>query len=133
MMGGRRCIEIATSGRQCGGYAISGSDRCFAHDPTSAVNRDTARRRGGQAGRVITVSESNFPVRCPSDVIALVEATINDVRAGRLDTRVANSVAYLATVAMKGFEQSNVERRLDSLEAVLDPVRQRSIALRKGS
>jgi hypothetical protein len=133
MMGGRRCVEMNSLGQLCGGFAISGSDRCFAHDPGSAVNRDTARRRGGRAGRVMSLPESSIPVRSLNDVIALIEETINDVRAGRVDARVANSVGYLANVAIKGIEQSALERRLDSFESVLEPERQRSISLRRGS
>jgi hypothetical protein len=65
------------------------------------------------------------------DVVTLVETTINDVRAGRVDVRVANAVGYLANVAIKAIEQSDLEARLEALESVLEPERRRSVALRK--
>jgi hypothetical protein len=130
-MSARRCARVHASGRPCGGFAIAGSAYCFAHDPGSAVKRDTARRRGGQAGRVVTLAESNVAVRSLADVVTLVEATINDVRAGRVDVRVANAVGYLANVAIKAIEQSDLEARLEALESVLAPERRRSVALRR--
>jgi hypothetical protein len=130
-MTGQRCAHVHPSGRACGGFAIADSAYCFAHDPGSAVKRDTARRRGGQAGRVVTLAESNVAVRSLGDVVTLVETTINDVRAGRIDVRVANAVGYLANVAIKAIEQSDLETRLEALESVLEPERRRMLALRK--
>jgi len=130
-MGGQRCAHAHPSGKSCGGFAVAGSRFCFAHDPTQAAKRDAARRRGGQAGRVVTLAESSIPVRSLGDVLALVEATINDVRAGRVDVRVANAVGYLANVAMKAIEQSDLEAHLEALESVLEPERRRAVSLRR--
>ena len=120
-----------TGGAACGGYAVDGSAFCFVHDPDQAAKRDDARRRGGQAGRVATLPESAVAVRSLTDVVGLVEETINDVRAGRVDVRVANAVGYLANVAIKAIAQSDVEARLDALESVLEPSRRQAVALRR--
>ena len=130
-MAGRRCAHVHTSGKSCGGFAVAGSAHCFAHDPGLAAKRDEARRRGGQAGRGVTLAESSLPVRSVSDVVALVELTVNDVRCGRVDVRVANAVAYLANVAIKAIEQSDLESRLEALESVLAPERRRAVAHRR--
>ena len=127
-MAGARCAQIHQSGKRCGGYAIAGSAYCFAHAPEQAAKRDAARRRGGQAGRMATVPASAVAVRSLGDVVGLVEATINDVRAGRVDVRIANAVGYLANVAIKAIERSDTEQRLEALEAVLDPDRARAVA-----
>ncbi len=95
----RRCVFQHPSGRQCGGFAVSASAYCFAHDPASARKRDEARRRGGRAGRMITLPAADVAVRSSADVVTVVEATINDVRAGRLDVKIANAVAVLSGVA----------------------------------
>jgi hypothetical protein len=129
-----RCAEIRADGEPCGGFAIAGSRYCFAHDPAQAGKRDLARRRGGQAGRVVTLADvptSRVRVRSIDDVLSLVEATINDVRTGQLDVRVANAVGYLANVAIKAIEQSDLAARLEALEAVLEPERRRAVATRR--
>lgn len=123
LMSGRRCAQMRASGDRCHGFAVAGSTFCFAHDPAQAEKRDDARRRGGQAGRVATLDDSSIPVRTLHDVLGLMETTINDVRAGRVDVRVANAVGYLANVAMKALEQADLEARLEALEAVLEPER----------
>ncbi len=130
-MAGVRCAHVHQSGKRCGGYVIAGSAYCFAHAPEQATKRDDARRRGGQAGRMATVPASAVTVRSLGDVVGLVEATINDVRTGRVDVRIANAVGYLANVAMKAIEQSDMEQRLGALEAVLDPDRARAVARRR--
>jgi len=132
-MGGRRCAQIRAGGVRCNGFAVAGSDSCFAHDPALTEQRDDARRRGGQAGRVATLADSGLPVRTLRDVVGLVETTINDVRAGRVDVKVANAVGYLANVAMKAIEQSGLEARLEALEAVLEPERAERVTRRRAA
>ena len=132
-MAGRRCAYVHGSGKACGGFAIAGSGFCFAHAPEQAAKRDEARRRGGRAGRAVALPESNVTVRSLADVVALVEATVNDVRAGRVDVRVANAVGVLANVAIRAIERSDLEARLAALEAVLEPDRARAAGLRRGA
>jgi hypothetical protein len=125
------CAFVHPSGRACGGFAVSGSSFCFAHAPEQEDKRADARRRGGQAGRVATVAESEVNVRTLGDVLALVELTINDVRTGRVDVRVANAVGVLANVAARVIQQADVEARLAALESVLEPERRQAVALRR--
>jgi hypothetical protein len=80
---------------------------------------------------VATLAESRVAVRSLADVVALVETTVNDVRSGRVDVRVANAVGYLANVAIKAIEQSDLEARLATLEAVLEPERARAVSRRR--
>ena len=64
-------------------------------------------------------------------MLALVELTVNDVRAGRVDVRVANAVGVLANVAARVIQQADLEARLEALEAVLEPERRRSVVRRR--
>ncbi len=132
-MTGKRCARVHPSGKACGGFAVAGSDFCFAHDPASVAKREEARRRGGRAGRVATLPESTLTVRSLADIVALVELTVNDVRSGRVDVRVANAVGILANVAIRAVERSDLEARLESLEAVLEPERRGAVARRRGA
>jgi hypothetical protein len=54
------------------------------------------------------------------DVVALISETINQVRKGVIDPRVANAVGYLANVLIKAFEQDELETRIERLEALLE-------------
>jgi hypothetical protein len=130
-MAGQHCAHVHPSGRACGGFAIGGSQFCFAHTPRQDQKRSEARRRGGQAGRLATLPESNVSVRSLGDVLALVELTINDVRAGRVDVRIANAIGVLSNVAARVIQQSDLEARLEALESVLEPERRRSVSLRR--
>ncbi len=132
-MASARCSHAHADGRPCGGYAVAGSRFCFTHEPDLASDRDEARRRGGQAGRVATLPESDVRVRSLSDVLVLVEETINDVRTGRVDVRVANAVGYLANIGIRAIEQGDLADRLEALEAVLAPERQRRVAARRSA
>ena len=130
-MAGRRCAYVHGSGKACGGFAIAGSTYCFAHDSGSAEQRAAARRRGGQAGRGTSVPESDVVVRSLADVVALIEQTVNDVRSGRVDVKIANAIGVLSNVALRAVERSAFEARLDALESVLEPERRRAVALRR--
>ena len=55
----------------------------------------------------------------PEELRKLVSAVITEVRSGRLDSRVANSVALLASVLLKAIDASDFQRRLCAVEAVL--------------
>jgi len=78
------------------------------------------RRDGGQ-NRMKTLAADAPDVKVADcrDVVKLIGATINQVRKGELDPRVANAVGYLANVLIKAVEQSETERRLDELEAIV--------------
>lgn len=46
---------IKANTKQCGGYAVSGSRYCFAHDLAQAMKRRAAQRKGGEAGRAVVI------------------------------------------------------------------------------
>ena len=53
------------------------------------------------------------------DAIALMSQTINQVRKGQIDPRIANSVGFLANILMKAVERDKLETRIEQLEALL--------------
>jgi len=53
------------------------------------------------------------------DAVALISETINQVRKGQVDPRVANAVGYLANVLIKAVEQGELESRLAEVEAAI--------------
>lgn len=133
-MSARRCRHTKTDGSQCGGFATSSSLYCFAHDPELVEKRKEARRKGGNAGKIEpNPAAQEMPVRTVEDVLGLMEATINDVRTGRVDVKVANAVGYLANVSLKVIQASELEARMDALESVLAPEKARYVNSRRSA
>jgi hypothetical protein len=55
------------------------------------------------------------------DVCVLLAKTINDVRTGRLDPKLANCVGYLSGILVRAFEVGELEERLAMLERSVRP------------
>ena len=71
------------------------------------------------------------PLQAPADVLALLDQTIRDVRAGRLDPRTAAVIGGLASVALKSMELGELADQLDALAAVLAPEKRRRLPERR--
>jgi hypothetical protein len=54
--------------------------------------------------------------RTAADVRDLLAESIIEIRAGKLDPKVANALGYLGTSLLRALEVADVERRLDLLE-----------------
>ena len=117
----RRCEAPTTEGPRCQAAALDGSRFCFFHDPAKAEERRAAQAMGGRQGKVKTLPDTapDVNVENGQDVVRLISETINQVRRGEIDPRVANAVGYLANVLLKAAEQGDVEERLAALEAVV--------------
>ena len=53
------------------------------------------------------------------DVMKLLTDTINQVGQGSLDCRIGNTIGYLAGIALKAYETSELEGRLEKLETAV--------------
>jgi hypothetical protein len=80
-------------------------------------------QRGGKAKSSESVSDAtgylDLPLRTVEDVTNLMADTINDLRSGSIDYRIANTVGYLATGMLKALQQGDIEGRLRAMEVVL--------------
>jgi hypothetical protein len=117
----RTCQAANKAGTTCRAAALPDSDFCFFHDPEHEMERREAQAAGGRQSRVKTLPEDAPAVKIEScrDVVAILSETVNQVRRGQVDPRVANAVGYLANVLLKAVEQGDVERRLAELEAAV--------------
>ena len=59
-----------------------------------------------------------------ADVVKLLGATINQVRRGEIDPRVANAVGYLSNIVLSATDQRELENRLAELETLVKNRRQ---------
>lgn len=114
-----QCSYIKTDGSQCKAFAISNSNYCFFHVANGAAARFAGSRGGRKA--VALARKKRLPpgpvnLRCIEDILSLLEGSINEVRKGQVESRVANSVGYLANILIKAIEQGELQRRVQALE-----------------
>jgi len=115
------CKATTKSGAPCQAYALEGGEYCFMHEPSRAAERALARSKGGRArhGRAIGSSCSCIHVGTPTDVLAVVTGALEDLHALENSISRARAIGYLASVAIKVFEVTEIEQRLAALEGRL--------------
>lgn len=117
----RLCQQVKSDGHRCQARRIGGSEYCFFHEPKRIAERAAARRAGGLKKRMATLPDvtPDAPLADAHDVSRLLAETINQVRCGKLDPKVANAVGYLAGILLKAVQQTEVETRVAALEAAI--------------
>jgi hypothetical protein len=116
-----KCKFIKPDGEQCNANAMSELDYCYTHNPDiSDEEKREAKQRGGQA-RALTISNPlpPLPIAKPDDAVLLIADTINRVRAGTLDIRIANCLGFLSDKLLRAFEVSKLNDRVDIIEQVI--------------
>jgi len=114
----KQCRHKKRDGRKCQANAIARSEFCFFHDPEQRSERLKAQRAGGlrNKGAALPPDTPDCDLKSVGDVVTLLGTTINQVRRGQLDPRVANSVGYLSGILLKALEVDALERRVFDLE-----------------
>ena len=116
------CRYLKSDGKQCMANVQSESEYCFFHDPTRATDRTKARRAGGRERTRKLLLPADSPraeLKSVGEVVRLLGETINHVRRGELDLRVANCVGYLSCILLAALEKGQMEGRLTALEAIV--------------
>jgi hypothetical protein len=116
-----KCRHIKRDGSRCRANTRHGSEFCFFHDPASALARDAARKAGGiersRKAAVLPPDTPNKSVTGAADVVDLLAETINQVRRGELDARVAYTIGHLAGILLKA-RHEQIEKRVERLERI---------------
>jgi hypothetical protein len=119
----KKCEFHKKNGKRCGADAQTGKSLCVFHDPARASEGRRARRAGGinrsRPAVVLPADTPDHPLGNTTDVSALLADSINRLRRGQLDPRVANSMGYLTSVLLRSLEQGPIEERLAKIEAAL--------------
>ena len=113
----RKCTALKPDGAPCGSWAQTDQELCFAH-----ANPDgwaEANQRGGQAVKKNANPLPPLALQQPAEVVSLLADTINRVRAGELDLRVANCIGYLAGHLTRAIETAELDDRLKTIESVI--------------
>jgi hypothetical protein len=121
------CEGVKAGGGRCSSRRIAGSSYCFFHDPDMEAERKAAQSAGGQKNRmaVLPSSTPDAELRNAEDASKVLAETINQVRRGEIDPKIANSVGYLIGLFVKVKQDVDVERRLAALESALQERQER--------
>jgi hypothetical protein len=114
----KQCRHKRLDGSKCQANAIARSEFCFFHAPERAAERLAAQRAGGlrNKGASLPADTPDCDLKNAGDVIALLGTTINQVRRGEIDPRIANTIGYLSATLLRAQELGNIEQRLSALE-----------------
>jgi hypothetical protein len=118
----RKCELRKKNGEGCGADAQAGNSVCVFHDPARTLEGHRARRAGGiTRSRLVVLpgDTADHPLGNTGEVSEFLAVSINQLRRGDLDPRVANAVGYLRSVLLRSLEQGPVEERLAKIEAAL--------------
>jgi len=113
-----QCKALRAGSARCSAHRVTGSSYCYFHDPVLEEKRKAAQSAGGQRNK-LTVLPSSTPdakLQNAQDATKLLACTINQVRRGEIDPKIATTVGYLIALLMKAHDQSETERRLEALE-----------------
>jgi hypothetical protein len=118
-----QCAATKRNGQPCAAYAVAGGDFCFWHDPDRQADRDAACSRGGKArhGRAIgtTGAGDSVALSTVADVVCILRDTIRDCLALENSIARARTMGYLAGMAVRALEVSELEARVEALERTL--------------
>ena len=106
-----RCSHITKSGQRCHADPQTGKDWCFMHDPEQKKKQAEARKQGGEARSRQIEPELTLPPNLPvvrlekaGDVYDLLAQHVDHLRGRKLDVRVAQAIAYLASLLLRALK-----------------------------
>lgn len=117
-----KCTHTKGDGTQCGAYAMTGAEFCYLHNPAIPDEKKRqAQTRGGEGRALMTIAEPLPLMRLetPSDAIMLIADTINRVRAGELDVRIANCIGVLSGHLIKAFETAQLKDKVEMIDRIV--------------
>ncbi len=116
-----KCKFVKSNKQQCQANAMSNSDYCFHHNPSiSKSKKKKAQSKGGRANKT-TIKEPLSPVTIKElkDVVVLLGDTVNRVRAGQMDAKIANCLFYGSGQLIRALQASEIEKRVEAIEEIV--------------
>jgi hypothetical protein len=115
-----QCKYKSKEGKQCSAHAMHDSEHCFFHSSDQEKQRKQAQVKGGK-GNLVIVKEPLPPVEIKevSDVVKLLEDTVNRVRSGEVDVRIGNCIGVLSGQLIKALEVASIANRVEIIERAI--------------
>jgi hypothetical protein len=119
---GHMCSAKTRKGTPCTAPPLLGTSRCAFHTPGHASR---AGKVGGPRRRMLDPAQlASFPPpRTAHDLRDLLATTIIEVRAGKLEPKVANALAYLGAGFLSCLEHTDLAEQLAALKAEVEGLR----------
>lgn len=114
-----RCEFIKSNGEQCNANTMRNSRFCFTHNPKTRKAKQLAVIKGGKAPKKNYNPLPPVELNDNKSVANLLAQTINEVRQGEIDLRVANCIGYLAGHLIKALEIYDLEKRVEEIEKTI--------------
>lgn len=115
----KRCKFIKTDEKQCEAWAMTDSDFCFTHNPDTKEEKQLAVTKGGKSPKRNYNPLEPIEIESTKDVVELISQTINEVRLGEINIRVANCIGFLSGHLIKALEVANLEERVAKVERLI--------------
>lgn len=118
----RFCKAQTKDKKQCKAAPVSGSVFCISHDPQMASLKASAVRKGGQSSgkkklkEIARVIGDWYRVKTARQASEVAELCVNLLLTGRLDASTAMAVHNHLNTIIKAREQTDLEKRIESLE-----------------
>ena len=111
-----QCQKKKRDGARCRARARSGHNYCALHaEPGKAAELGSKGGRRRALCSPDALKEFREP-RSAADLRDLLAQSIIEIRAGKLDPKLANSISYLGAGFLRALEVSDLEARLLALE-----------------
>jgi len=121
MADNKKCKHIKDDGTACGAFSMAGQEYCYLHNPDISDSEKKQGQTRGGANRALVITEPMpaMTLTTPKDAVLLIAETINQVRAGQLDIRVANCLGVLAGHFLKALEVSQLNDKVEFIERMV--------------
>ena len=114
-----QCKFIKQNNEQCEANSMKDSEFCFTHNPKTKEAKRQATIKGGSSPKKNYNPLAPMVISDSNSVVKLLTTTINEVRQGEIDLRVANCIGYLAGHLIKALEASEIVSRIETIERVI--------------
>lgn len=113
-----KCHAKNKAGKPCSAPAVGTTNRCVMHSGKAAE----LGRRGGRRRTVYSPDglKEFSPPKSAADLRDMLAQSIVEIRTGKLDPKLANSISYLGAGFLRAMELADLERRLADLENVIE-------------
>jgi len=96
-----QCEAIKSDGTRCRGTALAGSKWCYPHDPE---HREVLRRSGSKGGKLAGRGRHKSTPAAIDGILEELAEVAEQVRRGKLESRVGAVLAQLHNTRLRGFE-----------------------------
>ena len=117
-----KCSAKNSRGQPCGCAPLSGSDRCFFHDPKAGADRRQAQSSGGRARHNRSLTTAGAPsvkLETVQDILQGLGGVVNDLQSLENSVSRAGALTRAYQAAGQIIQQVEIETRLQRLEAAI--------------